>query len=122
MEEPIIFLEEGEPAPFAGDLFPPEKSIRLGIRLETCQERLILDLSHAKQIFEIELRRCEDRAAARLNAANQRAEVYKRELEAAQAWYRSPPFIAGVAVVATVATILATAALADAVLNHGAGI
>lgn len=105
-ELPIVYLEEGEPAPFDGDLFPPEKSIRIGLRLEGCQERAAIDLGHATRIFEIELKRESDKAVAKLEAEQARRQLIETELERARAWYRTPEFVASVAVVLTVASVV----------------
>lgn len=116
-EPPITYLEEGDAAPFAGDLFPPAKSTRLGIRLEGCQQKAALDLSHATQIFENELQRERDKGVARLDAERDRKLVWKAEAEKANAWYRSPEFIAPIAIAGTILVFVVSIYAYDAIAD-----
>lgn len=116
-EPPITYLEEGDAAPFAGDLFPPAKSTRLGIRLEGCQQKAALDLSHTTQIFENELQRERDKGAARLKAEHDRKLVWKAEAERAGAWYRSPEFIAPIAIAGTILVFVVSIYAYDAIAD-----
>ena len=118
-EPPITYLEKGDPAPFSGDLFPPEKSARLGLRIEHCQQMAAADIAKATRIFEVELKAEKDKLKAMLETERMHREVLERRIDELSAWYRSPEFVAIVAVGGAVALIIGTAALADAVLNRG---
>lgn len=102
-EPSVVHLGVGDVAPFDGDLFTVERSIRMGLRVEGCEEQTRLNLTRTTRIFEAELRYERQAAAARLDAQLARTEIVKLELDEALAWYRSPVVVATVAVVATLA-------------------
>ena len=106
-EHGIVYLGAGELAPFAGDLFPPSRSARIGLRLEGCEERAALKIRFAARTFENDLNYARDIAAEKVRAERARMELVERELALAMAWYRSPVFAAICAAVATVAAMTA---------------
>lgn len=110
----ITTLAQGEPAPFAGDLFPVEDSIRWALEIEGCAERAAAELDHAKALYQIELSRQRALAAADGKADRLRAEILAAELAQARAWYRSPAFVATVAATVAIATLLASTILVQA--------
>lgn len=79
---------------------------RIIARTEDTIEKHLAEIARIVRIHEIELQAEKDRAEIRVDAAVQRAALFRRHLEEAAAWYRSPAFIATVAVVATVAAII----------------
>lgn len=97
----VTYLDVGQVAPFAGDLFPVRLSIDLGLRLERCAEFAALELATVKARHAAELRFRREAMAAKLDAERTRRAILTRELAEAGAWYRSPVFVSIVAVVAT---------------------
>lgn len=77
------------------------------------------DIAKATRIFEVELKAEKDKLKAMLETERMHREVLERRIDELSAWYRSPEFVAIVAVGGAVALIIGTAALADAVLNRG---
>lgn len=110
----ITTLAKGEPAPFAGDLFPIRDSIAWALEIEGCAEQAAAELDHAKQKYQIELSRQRALAAADGKADRQRVEILAAELAKAQAWYRSPAFVAAVAASVAVAALLTSTVLVQA--------
>ncbi len=109
-EPEVTFLDKGDIAPFAGDLYPVGDSIRIALEVEGCAERARIDLDHAREIHQIEIARVQSLAEAAAVADRERVRLLSAEIDANRGWYRSPPFVAAVAVVSTVA-VLYTAAL-----------
>lgn len=116
-ENEITHVQEGEPAPFTGDLFPVEDSVKFAIKLETCEERAAIDSAHMKTIYDIELQREKDKREAMVEAEQKRTQLMRDQLAEANSWYRQPAFVAVVAVVATMTAVIGAAVLADAVLQ-----
>jgi hypothetical protein len=114
-EDPVP-LAEGEAAPFDGDLWPVMRSIRMAMRAEACAERAELELRHEARKFEIELKFERDTAKASRDADQERIRVLTVALEGANPWYRSPAFVATVAVVATLTAVLTAVAVIEAAL------
>lgn len=107
-------MAAGEPAPFAGDLFPSDLSVRWAIELETCTERAAIELEHEKEKHALARARAQAHAVAGARADRQRVELLTRELEAARAWYRSPVFVAAVAATVAAAVLLSSTVLVQA--------
>ncbi len=100
-------IREGEYAPFDGDLFPPERSLRLGMRLEYCEEKATAKLTHATAVSDNELQRCRDKAEIRAQSAADRLAALQLRLDDSLAFYRHPAFVSFVAVVVTLAGSMA---------------
>ena len=99
-------MREGDPAPFDGQLIPTERAVRLALRIKYQDERHQAELARLVRLHEIETKAAVTRGAIQIDAASQRAEIYRRELKEADAWYRSPVFIA---VISSAATLLFSA-------------
>ena len=110
----ITTLAQGEPAPFPGDLFPIRDSIAWALEIERCAERAAVELEHARAVYQIELSRQRALAAADGKADRMRVDVLTAELAEANAWYRSPAFVAAVAASVAVAALLASTILVQA--------
>jgi hypothetical protein len=110
----IVLVHKNEPAPFTGDLYPIDESVRFALEIERCGERARVDLDHAKRLHQVELARIQSMAQASAAADRKRVEVLTAQLQAAGAWYRSTPFVAAVAVVSTVAVLLVSTVLVQA--------
>lgn len=114
-QDPVAVLV-GEPAPFAGDLWPPLRSLRMALRAETCAERAAIDLRHEARKFQIELKHEKDTADLRRQADQERIAILMAALDEGVPWYESPAFVAVVASAATVAAILVATVVIDAAL------
>jgi len=110
----ITTLDRGQPAPFAGDLYPVEDSVRFALEIEGCAERAAAELDYAKALYQIEIERQAGLAKADAKADRQRLELIAAELVEARAWYRSPAFVATVAASVAIATLLASTILVQA--------
>lgn len=110
----IVTIQQGEPAPFTGDLFPPEMSVRWALEIEGCAQRAAIDLEHAQLVHRVELNRRDALAENSAKANRERVELLTAELEAARAWYRSPGFVGAAAATVAVAVLLASTVLVQA--------
>lgn len=100
-------LEAGDVAPFAGDLYTIARSIRMALRLEGFEERAKLKLEREYSAFEVELKYRDSVQATKLEAKDSRIELLERELGEYAVWYRSPVFVALVAIALTLAAATA---------------
>lgn len=107
-------MSQGEPAPFDGDLYPIDVSIRYALEIEGCTERAAAEAEHAAKLHQVELQRLRGVAAADSRADKERIKLLQAQLVTADAWYRSPPFVAAVAATASVAGLLVAAVLVQA--------
>jgi len=101
-----IPLREGEPAPFAGQLLNTELAISLGLKAEQCQKRIEIELGRQTDINRLEL---DYQKQLRKIDAEKRAkeiEVYQKQLDKSEVWYRHPIFVASVTFVLTVGSVL----------------
>jgi hypothetical protein len=112
--EQITAVEFGEPAPFAGDLFPIRESIAWSLEIQGCYERAALELEHTKAKHDIALEHALGLAAADALADQERIKLLTAELDDARAWYRSPEFVATVAAAGAVAVLLLSTVLVQA--------
>jgi hypothetical protein len=120
-EQDPVPLAQGEPAPFAGDLWPAVRSVRMLLRAEHCEARSALHLDHARRRSEIELEYERARCEALAEGYEERIGVLRRALAAAQPWHESPSFVATVSVLATLAGVLVVAVIIEAALSPFAG-
>jgi hypothetical protein len=104
-------VHEGEPAPYTGDLYPIEASIKMALAIDTCRDRTDAKIQHLVQIQEVERRRLKELAVAESRADKQRIDLLQTKLDDAGAWYRSPPFVAAVSATVAVAALLASTVL-----------
>lgn len=114
-DPPPIPLEQGEAAPYAGDLWSVNRSLRLIFRAEQCQQKAELELKHAVRKFEIELKYERDRADARADADTQRIQILAQALDEADPWWRSPAFVAALTSVVTLALVAVVAVVLEQV-------
>jgi hypothetical protein len=110
-EPQITALSQGESAPFDGDLYPIDVSIRYALEIEGCAERALIDAKHAAKLHKVELQRLRGLAAADSRTDKQRIALLQSQLETERVWYRSPPFVATVSAVVSVAGLLVAAVL-----------
>lgn len=113
-EPQITAVSEGEPAPFDGDLYPIDVSIRYALEIEGCSERAAADAEHASRLHKVELQRLRGLAAADSRADKQRIALLQSQLDTERAWYRSPTFVAAVSATVAVATLLVSTVLVQA--------
>lgn len=117
-ERQIIYLEKDEKAPFAGDLFPPEESIRLALGLEKCKLQKDIEIEFLKTKHRLELGRAESISEAKAQGERERLELLEIEVSRANAWYRSPFFVATVTFVLTVGATVGVGLLVLAVEDN----
>lgn len=104
----------GETAPFDGDLYPTDVSIRFALEVEGCHQRAMLDLDHERALNAIALGKQQALAASAADANARQIELLHGQLSEARAWYRSPSFVATAAAVVTVAVLLTSTVLVQA--------
>lgn len=114
VEPQILHLSKGDPAPYSGDLYPVDVSIRFALEVEGCMDRALLDLDHERAINAIALGKTQALAAAAADASANQIELLHGRLAEVSAWYRSPPVVAAVAAVITVAVLLTSTILVQA--------
>ena len=116
-EPTITSLAQGDPAPFDGDLYPVDVSIRWALEIEGCAERAALELDHEKQLHAIEIAKQRALAEANDRANKRRLELLQAELETTNAWYRSPVFVATAAATIAVAGLLISTILVQSTIE-----
>ena len=113
-EPKITTVKQGEPAPFDGDLYPVEDSIRLALALDDADARCAATLNHLRELQRIELDTAEKVAISSAQANNERLDALEWQLAEANVWYRDPAFVAVVTATVTVAAMLAATVLIEA--------
>ena len=101
----VAYVEKGEPAPFAGDLYTIRESLLLDADLESCRTKAAADIKAVSKHAAVDLEFAEVSAIVKLESERARREIVERELEAVGAWYRAPVFVAIVAVAATLGAV-----------------
>ncbi len=104
-----VFVQKGEPAPFAGDLLTPEQSAQLIVRVESCEERAAARLAHDLARQKIELGRKLALLKIDLDTARLRGDMYQQETERLDAWYRRPAIVAFVSAVLSATVVMGSA-------------
>lgn len=115
----ITKVDEGQPAPFTGDLYPVEDSIRMGMALDDSDERCAAAAEHQEKLQRIEIEAVKKIAATTAMADRERLAVLERQLEEAEAWYRDPAFVATMTAVTTVAAMLVATVLIQSTAEVG---
>jgi len=85
------------------------------MRLERCQEKAQADLTRAIRLGEVELDRVNARARIERLADRDRIELLRGELASTAAWYRRPEFVATLTAVITIAAVIGTVYVYDAI-------
>lgn len=96
--EPVVPLAVGEPAPFAGYLFPPERAIELGAKTERCEYKLKLDQRLFEDTLALRVSSVETAAGIRVAGAEERAQNALERLEevklaTTREWWDQPGLI-----------------------------
>jgi hypothetical protein len=97
-------LEKGQPAPFPGQLLSPNLAIDLGQKATWCDERLDLELKHAKALAEVDLSLERQLHANDKAAGDAKERLLLGRLEEAKKpapWYESKVFLVIVSISAT---------------------
>lgn len=113
-EPQITAINKGEPAPFDGDLYPIDVSIRFGLAVEHCLERSAAELDYQRKLTDIEIAKTQAIATASTDTDARRIQLLHAQLDEANAWYRSTPFVAAVTATITVAALLLSTVLIEA--------
>ena len=110
-------LNEGDEAPFAGQLLTTDLAIELGQRADGCDQRLKLSLDYQQRITNLELDYTKKSQALQLETMQTKVDLLQKQLEVATAtpWYKSPLFVASVSIIATVGVFLSAGYIIDKV-------
>lgn len=101
-----VELEQGESAPFAGQLLEPETAIRLGTLAAQCKDRIQAEVELVRRGGDYKLRAERMLRGLDQDDAKRREELLRGEIERARVWYRDPLFVAPVTAVLTVVAII----------------
>jgi len=99
-------LEEGESAPFRGQLLTPKLAIKLGQQAAGCQDRIKVEVDYATKMSGIDLTLERKTHEIDLAAWKQEKAVMMAALEEAKKptpWYEKPAFVATISVLLTAA-------------------
>ncbi len=106
-------LEEGEPAPFFGQLYTPELAIDHSEKVHSFDQRLRLEIGRVRDRLEIKIEGCQRRREIDADAATKIAVVHQKALDAAYpSWYEHPAFVIPMTAVAVAVIILGVFAVA----------
>lgn len=97
-------LEKGQIAPYAGQLLSPNLAIDLGQKATFCDERLKLELDHAKAVCDIGTQLASSLLLQEREMTKTRANLLIEQLSFARQpnpWYERPIFVAIFSVVGT---------------------
>ena len=108
-EPPPIGLQEGEPAPFAGQLLSPFRAIMLGQLAERCQFMRQADAAMAMRAVQIDTDLATKELQIALYAEQKKMALLEESLS--RPWYQEPWFVAIVAAVGTYGLIRGAKAL-----------
>lgn len=100
-----VGLQEGQKAPFAGQLLSDDLAVSLGLKADGCDARLAIEVDFAKRAAGVELGLERQLRAIDQDACKQATALLQRRLEEALApppVYERPWFVATVTAVLTV--------------------
>jgi len=97
-------IPRGVATPFSGQLLTPKLAITLGLKAQYCDARAALDVDHAKALMQVDLDSERRLRAIDADAAKAAQELLLKRLEEGNPWFERPWFVAGVAIVTTVAS------------------
>ena len=105
-EPQAVPLAKGQPAPFDGQLLSTELAIRLGMKAETCERRVGIEVTHAARLVQVDLDLCERKREIDAAARQAERELMTKAVDGAAVWYRDPVFVAATSVVLTAVVIV----------------
>jgi hypothetical protein len=120
----VVPLEQGERAPFSGQLFPTELAIRMGFRIEHLELQLQADVQRERDSCEVRLsfeeRRLqleEERNTFEVSQLTERVNEQAEDLYEARnvPWYRTWGFAFGMGIAASVVLVVGSVILMVAV-------
>lgn len=96
----VVYLSAGAPSPFTGYLFPPERALRMGERIEKCEYERKLEQRLFERALEQRVAAAERAAQIRVDGAEERARIALESAEAAQLaavreWWDQPGLLIG---------------------------
>lgn len=102
-----VALEAGQPAPFAGQLLPINRIIRLGQKAERCEAVRKLDVERLAKLFEIDLQLAKTELTIEIERSKTREDALRRALERESAFniWTHPIFVVSVTAILTYAII-----------------
>jgi hypothetical protein len=114
----VVPVAEGEPAPFAGQLFPTELAIQMGFRIENLQLRLEADVARAESLcqayrdHDAELLRLEqERRQFEIEQLRDTVQEQAEEIATPIPWYRTWAFGFGMGILGSIILVGASVAL-----------
>lgn len=101
-------LNEGEVAPFSGQLLTPTLAIKLGQKAAEFDIRLEIELKYHKKMYELDLNLEQELHRIDNKACTEQKELLTERLKDAKLdhWYQHPFFVATVSVVLTTALFI----------------
>lgn len=111
----VVPIQEGEAAPFDGDLFPVRLSIGMGLRVERCDAEKEAEIVRLIRLHENQLGNEREKHDIRAHANLERIRALTRAVEELGAWYRQPWFVATVTTAAAVGAVVLSVYVYDAI-------
>lgn len=101
-----MFVPAGKPAPWDAMCSTPTRAATLAVRLGQCADRQAAAVARAQELADIAVNLMRQKHAISLEAAEAVQNVLSERLERAEAFWRSPLFVASLSVVLTLGAIL----------------
>ena len=110
-------VNEGDPAPFSGQILTTKLAISLGQKADSFEARLKIELERVDGIWGLKLQYEQDTHRIDNTAKDKQIEVLQEALARAvvKHWYEHPGYIATISVIATILVFVGTAYLIQAV-------
>jgi len=109
-------IEQGEEAPFSGQLITAERAARLVVASESCGAYMRTELERARALYELRLAQCGEKREAQAEANMRQLEALQRRLEAVEGplapWWQRPEFLSSTALTVGVTLALTVALVA----------
>ena len=107
-EQPLL---EGEVAPFSGQLLTPRRAARLAVEAGSCKEATAIEVERVADVWQLRLEteqrlRKNDQDAHQLEVDLLMKRMAQMEEALSPHWYERPVFVATMASVVTVATVV----------------
>jgi hypothetical protein len=114
----VVPIAEGEPAPFAGQLFPTELAIRMGFRIENLQLRLEVDVEQATALCQVHrdfdaqvLQLEQERRQFEIEQLRDTVQEQAEEIATPIPWYRTWAFGFGMGILGSIILVGGAVAL-----------
>lgn len=97
-------VREGEPAPFTGQLLSTDLAIDLGMKADSCDRRLDLELEFQREKLELQIDLQKRLLEIEREGCKAQKSLLFRRLEQSEgiSWYEHPAFVASITAIAVV--------------------